>query len=346
MPKVSFLVSNYKTQPEILKTALDSMLSQTFKDFDIIIIDDGSADESLDLLREYAEKNDKIKLLENEKNIGLHRSLNRGLDVCTSEYVARMDTDDICLPDRLEKQVAFMDSHPELLFSGAWADFFDDDPDKPFYELLDEINSSEEYAIRLIFANVPTVMHPTAILRKKGFDQYGLRYLEDEKHRFAQDYCLWARSIRYGKADILHEKVLKYRENKRENRIHFTHQDRAHICSEEVRRMQFKWLHIDPSDELMETSYYFLNKELIYDLKYKKMMDLLLKQNRKYRIYDQKTMRYLFEETWLKLTYKAVIYENDKIKRLKYAANLFPGNYIPFAKMIFKKMKSNYSSEK
>ena len=127
MATVSFLMSNYKTPPAYLRRALDSMLAQTFTDFEAVVINDGVKDASFDVLREYAAKDSRIRLIENENNMGLPASLNRGIDHCRGRYIARMDTDDICLPERLALQTAYMDSHPDVMFAGAWADVFEED---------------------------------------------------------------------------------------------------------------------------------------------------------------------------------------------------------------------------
>jgi len=115
-PKVTVLMPVYNGE-KYLNEAIDSILGQTFKDFKFLIINDGSTDGTADILKSY--KDSRIKVTNNEKNIGLTKSLNKGLKMAKSEYIARMDADDISLPTRLQKQVEFMDSHPKVGVCGT-----------------------------------------------------------------------------------------------------------------------------------------------------------------------------------------------------------------------------------
>jgi glycosyltransferase involved in cell wall biosynthesis len=102
-----------------LSEAVESILSQTFADFELITIDDCSTDGSLEILKSFAEKDKRVLVLDNERNLGVTPTLNRGLATANGELIARMDADDISLPERLEKQAAFLKAHPEVgLVSG------------------------------------------------------------------------------------------------------------------------------------------------------------------------------------------------------------------------------------
>ena len=203
-------MSNYNTPVDQLELALSSVINQTFEDYDIIIVNDGSTDQSAELLREYAKRFDKIRLIENEKNLGLARSLNRALDACTSEYAARMDTDDYSLPFRLEKQVEFMDSHPDVLFSGAWAEHFTDDISKNTGHFHPVMCGYDEYRIRLLFAGDPLMVHPTVIFRMDKLNNYGLRYPEDNKYRYTEDYYMWVQIRQGGHTGKITDKIQKH----------------------------------------------------------------------------------------------------------------------------------------
>src|SRR5258707_849690 len=117
-PRVSVVMSVYNGE-KYLGEAVDSILAQTFTDFEFIIIDDGSEDRSPELIEAYVDS--RISFLRNEKNVGLTRSLNKGLQVASGEYIARMDCDDVSLPDRFAKQVAFMDANSGVGACGTWA---------------------------------------------------------------------------------------------------------------------------------------------------------------------------------------------------------------------------------
>ena len=116
MPKVSVVMSVYNGERH-LREAVDSILNQTFGDLEFIIVDDGSRDRTWEILQSYDDS--RIVLLRNEQNIGLTKSLNRGLAATRGEYVARMDADDVSLPQRLERQVGFLDQHPEIGLVGC-----------------------------------------------------------------------------------------------------------------------------------------------------------------------------------------------------------------------------------
>ncbi len=115
-PRVTVLMSVYNGE-KYLREAIDSILNQTFKDFEFLIIDDGSTDSSADIIRSYTDF--RIRLIQNEKNIGLTRSLNKGLKLAKGEYIARMDVDDISLPIRFEKQVSFLDKYEDVKLVGS-----------------------------------------------------------------------------------------------------------------------------------------------------------------------------------------------------------------------------------
>ena len=126
MVKVSIIMGIYNcatTLPE----AIDSILAQTYSDWQLILCDDGSKDDTYVVAKAYQERwTNKIILLQNEENMGLNHTLNRCLRVATGEYVARMDGDDVSLPTRLEKEVAFLDAHPEYAIVSTPMIFFDE----------------------------------------------------------------------------------------------------------------------------------------------------------------------------------------------------------------------------
>lgn len=165
---------------QFLREAIDSILSQTFKDFEFIIINDGSTDHSVEIIRSYADP--RIRFINNNTNLALPASLNLGLDVAAGEYIARMDADDVSLPERLSRQVSYMDAHPKIAASGTWAKDIDADGREfsarcpPF----DERMKSE-------FWRPSPIVHPSAIIRKAHLGN--LRY--DTHLPYAQDYDLW-----------------------------------------------------------------------------------------------------------------------------------------------------------
>jgi glycosyltransferase involved in cell wall biosynthesis len=117
MPKVTMLMSVYNGA-RFLREAIESILGQTFRDFEFLIVDDGSTDDSREMILSYCDP--RVRLVINDRNVGLPRSLNRGLDLAQGEYVARQDADDISESARLAKQVAFLDSYHDVALLGTW----------------------------------------------------------------------------------------------------------------------------------------------------------------------------------------------------------------------------------
>jgi glycosyltransferase involved in cell wall biosynthesis len=202
MPKVSVVMSVYNGERH-LKEAVDSILCQTFKEFEFIIIDDGSTDGTPKILEEYLGKDQRIEVLHQE-NAGLTRSLNRGIALVQGGYIARMDADDVAFPERLEKQVDFMHKNPEVGLLGT-----------TYYEIDGNSNrigkkvfptSDDELQKTLIKYN--PFSHASVIIRKETLDKVGLY---DENIKRAQDYDLWFKIGRVSKIANLKEPLMMRR---------------------------------------------------------------------------------------------------------------------------------------
>ena len=172
---------------QYLEDAIECILNQTFRDFEFIIVDDGSTDDSLQIVQDYARKDTRIQVLRNGQNIGLSASLNKGLHIARGEYIARMDADDISLSQRLEKQVAFMDAHPEVGICGSWVEIIGEFAGQVWRYPV----SNDAICACMLFAN--TLVHSSVILRQTTLRQYNLQY--DAQMRYAQDYELWSRAM-------------------------------------------------------------------------------------------------------------------------------------------------------
>ena len=196
--KVSVLMPAYNAQDYIAES-IESILNQTFKDFELIIINDGSKDDTPKIVKKYAEKDKRIKFVNHKKNRGLIAVLNEGMDIAKGEYIARMDSDDISLPDRLKKQVKYLDKHTDVSLVGSSIEFF------PIYNKWDVL--AEPKLFDLLRGNC--FAHPTVMLRKSDFDKYNLRY--NPKYIYVEDYELWARAFRYLKLCNIQDVLLKYR---------------------------------------------------------------------------------------------------------------------------------------
>lgn len=117
--KISCIMANYNTKEEYLTKSINSILNQTYKDFELIIVDDGSTNGNVEFLQEYKNKDNRIKLLINDKNMGQPYSRNRAIKTASGEYIAIMDADDISLKDRFKIEVDYLDSHKEIMAVGG-----------------------------------------------------------------------------------------------------------------------------------------------------------------------------------------------------------------------------------
>ena len=204
--KISVVMSAYNAE-KYLREAMDSILTQTFADFQLIVIDDKSTDASGGILKEYAARDARVVVLENEENMGLTKSLNRGLSIARGEYIARMDADDISVPDRFQKQVDFLDSHPDYSFVSCIGRYIDEDGKEEQLRLFPETNE-EIYAM---MPKVDAVMHPGVMFRREDIAKIG-NYCED--FRVVQDYDLWFRGMAAGyKFYNIQEPLVLFRRN-------------------------------------------------------------------------------------------------------------------------------------
>ena len=199
-------MSVYKEPLEWLRLSIDSILNQTFTDFEFIIIcDNPQYDDGISLLNEYARQDNRIMLLFNEVNIGLTKSLNKGLVVAKGKYIARMDADDISLPERFEKQIAYMEEHPEVVVLGTMVKHFG----KTSRWKPNEVKSftDDDLKAQMLYGNC--IAHPTAMIRKQVLDENNIWY--DEQYRHSQDYRLWEQLVPYGNFAKLKQALLLYR---------------------------------------------------------------------------------------------------------------------------------------
>lgn len=188
--KVSVVLGAYNAE-KYLALAVESILRQSFGDFELILIDDKSTDSSAGIMKRYAGQDPRVVVLENEENLGLTKSLNRGLAVAKGEYIARMDGDDIALPHWLENQVRFLDTHPDYTFVSCIGRYIDENGREEQLRHFPETNE-EIYAM---MPKVDAVMHPGVVFRKADVAKIG-NYCED--YRVVQDYDLWFRAMAAG----------------------------------------------------------------------------------------------------------------------------------------------------
>lgn len=180
-PKISVVMSVYNDET-FLEDSIKSILEQTFSDFEFIIINDCSTDTSYDIISRF--QDERIKILENEHNIGLTRSLNIAIKVAKGEYIARQDADDISLPNRFEKQIFYLDNNPEIALLGTSIHRINGNG-----HILREVKSVNKPSFK-DFLESNHIKHGSSMFRRAIFMQLG-GY--NELFRYSQDYELWLR---------------------------------------------------------------------------------------------------------------------------------------------------------
>ena len=199
-PLISVLMPVYNGEA-YLREAIDSILGQTFTDFEFLIINDGSTDGTKDIILSYTDP--RIRYIENEQNLKLIATLNKGIDLCQGKYIARMDADDVSVPERLQKQVEYMEANVTVGILGTgFTSYGSSSKETCFYP-----SSHDEIATMLVYQT--TFSHPTVMIRTSVLRQHNVRF--DPEFLHAEDFELWIRLIGVTKGANLQESLLNYR---------------------------------------------------------------------------------------------------------------------------------------
>lgn len=208
LPRVTVLMPVFNVEKH-LRAAVDSVLTQTFADFEFLIVDDCSTDGTAEILDSYDDP--RIVRVRNPQNLGIVASLNLGLALSRGELIARMDGDDICLPGRLAAQVAHMDANPAVVLLGTKYVHIDDDGQFVYhgFEMPPPPEPGTPGYMRWSLLWMTSIQHPTAMIRRSALA--GLQY--DAAYFTAEDYDLWTRLSQRGKIERLQQVHLHYRVN-------------------------------------------------------------------------------------------------------------------------------------
>jgi len=292
-PKVSVLMSVYNGE-EYLRVAIESILNQTFSDFEYIIINDCSTDGSREIILSYNDP--RIRLIDNVSNQGLTKSLNIGIDAALGEYIARMDADDISLPDRFKKQIEFLHKNPETAMVGSSAIYVD--------ETGKELHTVNVYIppdlilARLFFGNVfvhTSVMGKSNLFKKFKYDVSLLH---------AQDYYLWSQIAFENKVANIEEPLVKYRVHNQS--ISVSKFEKQESFVKKTFAFHLSLLNIKSiSDEKLEMHYLLLrnqyntgNTSTQQKLVLLRWLCLLKNKNQHLDIYNQKFFKEQLEIYW------------------------------------------------
>jgi len=205
MPTVSVIMEIYNCETT-LSASVDSIINQTYKNWELILCDDGSTDNTYMIAKQYANQYNNIKLIKNKVNKGLAFSLNKCLDIARGKYIARADSDDICLPHRFQTQIEFLNNNPQYDVVGSSAILFDSSGKKGVRQVI-------EYPNKYDLATKTPFMHPTIMMRRETYIKLG-GYIVSKRTRRGQDTDLWFRFFAKGfKGYNIQEPLYKYHES-------------------------------------------------------------------------------------------------------------------------------------
>lgn len=281
IPLVSVNMPVYNGE-KFIRYAIDSILNQTYQNFELIIVNDGSTDQSVNIINTYTDK--RIKLFHNEKNYGLVYTHNKAIKLSQGKYIAMLDCDDIAYPSRLEKQVSFLERHPDYMLVGSCYEPIDTDNringDIFKYILPDYLIESE-----LFFRNY--FAHPAVMLPKVIFNEFS--YIEGSFP--AEDYLLWSQIAYTHPVHNLQEVLLKYR--KHNDSITIIKREEQEACGKRILGFQLAKLGLTQiTDEQLEMYFDITRNKIRKNKKDKEfkgllLIDLLKKQNAQKKIFDR-----------------------------------------------------------
>lgn len=201
-PKVSLIMKVYNGE-RYLREAIDSILAQTFRDFELLIIDDGSTDGSADVVRGYSDA--RIRFLQNEQNMGLCATQNRALEETKGTYIAVMDCDDISYPTRFERQAEYLDTHEDVIMCGSFRNNLIDGVENEFMPVEDYTDATLRFS--LCYGNM-FFTHSSIMFRADAYRKHHLMY---GPAKLAEDYQYIIKLTGLGKVALLPEKLIAYR---------------------------------------------------------------------------------------------------------------------------------------
>ena len=290
-PVVSVILPVYNSEKYIVQ-AINSILDQSFKDFELLVFDDASNDNTLTLMEQV--KDERFRLVRKEKNTGYTQSLIKGVHMSAGKYIARMDSDDWSDPDRLRLQVEFLERNPEVGIVGTSAQTFSDKGEGALWTYPE----SDEDIRTFMLADSPFA-HPSVMMRKSVLDAFQLNY--DHTYEPCEDYKLWSELLKKTKGANLPGALLKYRLH--QNQTIQTRKERLIGISNLIRREVFQnEFGIQLDGHQLETHYDYFNDFRSSSLerieKMYKWRNYLLTCSRKSRI--SMSFKNLIHRYWLR----------------------------------------------
>ena len=289
LPHVSVLLPVHNGA-KYISDAIESILNQTYENFEFIIVEDASTDESKEIIRSYQDK--RIKLVENEINLGQASSMNIGLNISSGKYIARIDQDDISLPTRLQKQVEFMENNIEVGVCGTWMEYIG--------KLSGILRlETEDSAIKIKLLRDTELSHPTVMIRKSILNEHSLRY--DSSFSPAEDYCLWTQLSKHCKLGNIGEVLIQYRIHDLQGSGKDDINNLNQKNSDRIRKRLIRNLGIEPSSQdikIHNDVFFSKNIKRKYLIEYHNWLLRLISGNVNNNIYNHKEFVDVLKVKW------------------------------------------------
>lgn len=327
---ISVIMPNYNTPLPFLKEAVNSILNQTYKDFEFIIIDDYSTDGSYEYLLSLGDP--RITLVRNNSNLGVTASLNIGLHCATGKYIARMDSDDISLPERFEQQLKFMNENKDVIVCGTFAEEIGDSNGKRCRYLP----SQKTYQCGVIFGNVFGLIHPTAFFRAESLRENDIWY--DENIKTAQDYAMWATCCRYGRISNVEKILFQYRIHKKQ--ISFLQNKTQQICTMYTQKKQLQVLFPEISDCLVESHFNYC-KSYHVTIGMRRWFQQIMEANNSKKYVDQDALHAFIDD----FLCKKILIESKQTKNLIVIGMIFLKSTRKERKVLLKSLVSRMKNK-
>lgn len=236
-PKISVLIPIYNAAPFLVKS-INSILQQSFTDFELILLNDASTDNSEEIILQFSDP--RIRYYKNEHNLGISVSRNKLIDLSNGQYLAIMDNDDISLSNRLQKQAAFLDNHQEISVVGSWCELFSDANPQSFIGKIKKIITNFGW----LWCQPPTpklkdtlrgcpVMHSSSMLRKKDLVKYNIRY--NSQYTPAEDYDLWKQYL-FANLQLANIQEILFKYNLHGNNFSLQKKDAMKIADRKIKK--------------------------------------------------------------------------------------------------------------
>lgn len=271
---ISIIMSTYNTNIEYLKKSVESILNQTYKNIEFIIINDGGKD--IDYLKQI--NDERIIIINHKEKTGLAVGLNEAIEVAKGKYIARMDSDDISILNRIEKQYEFMENNPDIAICSSFAKQFDES-NKYLFNVWKDSNDLHS---QLFFTNI--LIHPAVMIRKSFLIENNLKYSED--FLYSQDFEFWTRLSKFGKIAILPQIVLLYRVHK--NQVSLDKKEKQKELYESILVRNLKNLDLNENELKYIEMLNGYNNQIDFE-GLSNFIQLAIEKNKKMHIYDEKS---------------------------------------------------------